>query len=170
MPNCENTETNELGTADSWSGRRSTELLTVMKHSARSLLIVMYAIGVVIVARAAAPVTFDSHTLTEVWSLTDLANGIVSALGNPAGIADRGRHFNATDVVDAKYPMRRFIVGGVSDEYVVVCYEQGGRGYSIQAEAYAHSSHEWTQVNHWQLQSKPAGLGDLIRSLVAAQK
>lgn len=48
----------------------------------------------------------------------------------PAGqkLADRGERFNAADVVDARLPRRRFVFGGMSSPFVLVCYEHGGRG------------------------------------------
>ena len=43
-------------------------------------------------------------------------------------LADRNEPFNATDVVDPTLPRRRFTFGGTSPQFVIVCYEHGGRG------------------------------------------
>ena len=42
-------------------------------------------------------------------------------------LADRGERFNATDVIDAKLPRRRFMFGGTSSRFILVYYEHGGR-------------------------------------------
>jgi hypothetical protein len=44
-------------------------------------------------------------------------------------LADRGEKFRATDVIiDETIPCRRFILGGKSDQFVLICYEHGGYG------------------------------------------
>jgi len=44
-------------------------------------------------------------------------------------LANPGARFNATDVVDPEYPMRRLIVAGHTPTSWFICYENGGRGY-----------------------------------------
>jgi len=41
-------------------------------------------------------------------------------------IADQGEPFNATDVIDPQLPHRRFVFGGQSTQFVLICYEHGG--------------------------------------------
>ena len=78
------------------------------------------------------------------------------------GIADRNERFNVTDVVDTKLPMRRFVVGGSSSSLVLVSYETGGRGYSVEAVAYALHDSQWSETKRWRLNRKPETLVDLL--------
>lgn len=50
--------------------------------------------------------------------------------GSRVLIANPGKRFNATDVVDNTIPNKRLIFAGVSDNKWFVHYEQGGRGHS----------------------------------------
>lgn len=44
-------------------------------------------------------------------------------------LANPAERFNATDVVDSRFPMRRLISAGGTDSSWFVYYEHGGRGY-----------------------------------------
>jgi hypothetical protein len=47
-------------------------------------------------------------------------------------LANPGEHFNSTDVINSKYPMRRLIVAGGSPTSWFICYEHGGYAYHRQ--------------------------------------
>jgi hypothetical protein len=88
-------------------------------------------------ADAAAPVVrWQGHRLREVTSLAALPAAIRQTLraDEPglAGIADRGKPFNATDAIVEPAPMRRFITAGQDGDLWLVALEQGGYGYSVQ--------------------------------------
>jgi hypothetical protein len=125
--------------------------------SAATLAIVL---GLSSLHAASAP---TGASLTEVTTLLAVPAGVLSQLGGPAGIADSGGPFNASDVVDPKRPMRRFIVGGVSSDYVLVAYEQGGRGYSCVAVAFRRSGAGWVESERWLSVEKPNSLADLVQ-------
>lgn len=42
-------------------------------------------------------------------------------------LADQGESFIATDVIGPTLPRRRFVFGGKSARFVLICYEHGGR-------------------------------------------
>jgi hypothetical protein len=111
--------------------------------------------------------SFDVHSLAEVKTLAALPDSILSALGGHGGIADRGAPFNATDALSGPWPMRRFVLGSVSTCCVLVAYEQGGRGYSVQVRGYVHSATGWSEVRHWTLSKPPTGLEDLLKRIEA---
>lgn len=52
-------------------------------------------------------------------------------------LADQGKPFNATDVINAKLPRRRFVFGGKSSQFVLVCYEHGGRSHHYHLAVFA---------------------------------
>ncbi len=46
-------------------------------------------------------------------------------------MADRDQPFEATDAIsDSSLPRRRFVLGGLSKQFVLLLYERGGRGHS----------------------------------------
>jgi hypothetical protein len=108
----------------------------------------------------------DPRSLVEVRTLAALPKDVSSSLGwqkaGVQGIADVREKFNATDVVDKRLPMRRFLVGGASSNSVVVAYEQGGRSRSIHAVAFSLGSSGWSQVGEWTLNENPYTLRGLL--------
>jgi hypothetical protein len=78
----------------------------------------------------AATVACGGLDYAEARSLQDLPPEIQAALGADAlgmdGIADRGGHFNSSDVVDEKVPGRRFAAGGFAPGRAVVFVERAG--------------------------------------------
>ena len=54
------------------------------------------------------------------------------------GVADRGKRFNATDSVDSRLPMRRFIGGGVGETCTVVVIERGGQFFERVLAVHGH--------------------------------
>jgi hypothetical protein len=96
------------------------------------------------------PPGLDTQSLVQVRTIKALPNDVSALLGGQRdganGIADAREQYNRTDVGDPRLPMRRFIVAGVSSNSVLVAYEQGGRGYSIQAKGYVLEPSGWRQV------------------------
>src|ERR1700740_1645057 len=90
---------------------------------------VLVVVATCVTAADTAP-RIDPRSLVEVRTLAALPKDVSSALGwqkaVTQGIADVREKFNATDVVDNRLPMRRFLVGGASSNSVLVAYEQGG--------------------------------------------
>ena len=76
-------------------------------------------------------------TFQEVKSLADVPALIQQELGvsDPglAGVADKGRPFNATDRLDGNLPRRRLLAAGFDGDLWLVALEHGGRGYNVQA-------------------------------------
>ncbi len=118
-------------------------------------------------AVAADPTRVEqARSLAEVRTLDALPKEVNTLLGRdksgPDGIADSGKPFNMTDVVDPHLPMRRFIRGGSSLQFVLVEYERGGRGHSIHVMAFESQRSGWTQVEQWTLTKDPGSLFGLV--------
>ena len=115
----------------------------------------------------------DRRSLVQVRTLDGLPRDVNALLGQgkggPDGIADRGQPFNKTDVVDSRLPMRRFIVGGSSLSAVLVAYEQGGRGSSVQALGFVLEPSGWKQIGQWTLKSTPYTLFGLIELIAPSR-
>ena len=150
-----------------WSSGPSTSPLDAMQRLAPSLAVALLCLSI----NASASDTlspFDARSLREVQTLAALPGSISSTLGWHDGIADRGGRFNSTDVVDPALPMRRFVLGGISACCVLVAYEQGGRGYSVQVRAFVQGNLGWTQVRQWTLWKPPATLEELVKRIGVA--
>ena len=155
------------GAHPAWSSGPSTSPLDAMQRLAPSLAVALLCLSI----NASASDTlspFDARSLREVQTLAALPGSISSTLGWHDGIADRGGRFNSTDVVDPALPMRRFVLGGASACCVLVAYEQGGRGYSVQVRAFVHGNSGWTQVRQWTLWTPPATLQELVKRIGVA--
>jgi len=104
-----------------------------------------------------------------VRTLADLPPTIQAGLevGRPGlfGVADRGRPFNVTDVVDSKLPMRRFLAAGRDGDTWLVALEEGGRGYSVQV--FLFSALEATPKQRWGLLDRPRTLREASSASVA---
>lgn len=118
------------------------------------------------IASAAVPFVIDASRLVEVQSVEQLPLDLKKILGRQKngieGLADRRDEFNRTDVIDTKLPMRRFAIGGAGPGSALVAYEQGGRGYSIHAVAFALGTLGWVEVGEWTLQKTPDTLRGLL--------
>ena len=129
---------------------------TLIGHTGRALA----------VEAASADPSFDTRSLVKVESVDGMPKDVRTALGRQKagidGIADAWKKFNATDVIDSRLPMRRFIVGGASSASALVAYEQGGHSYSIHAVAFYLQDWGWTKVAEWTLNEKPRTFGGLL--------
>lgn len=82
-------------------------------------------------------------------SLRELPPGIQVLLGvglgaHNGGIADRGEAFNKGDVVTpASPPQRRFALGIVNGDTVLVAVERGGHGYAVQTLEFKQAGATW---------------------------
>ena len=115
----------------------------------------------------------DTSSLVEVRSIEGLPTDVKKILGRQKigveGIADKWEKFNTTDVMRDQLPVRRFITGGAGPRSALVAYEQGGRGYSIQAAAFALERSGWLKVGEWTLHENPYTLRGLLQ-LVDSQQ
>lgn len=123
--------------------------------------------------RIPATVEWRGHALQEVRSLAALPTVIQSGLGSDRpgldGIADRGRPFNRTDVVDHNLPMRRFIVAGTEGDTWLIALEHGGRGYRV--EVFLFSALDATPKQKWILSDRrPNTLSAVIQSVESDAK
>lgn len=93
-------------------------------------------------ASSGPAVLWQGHQLREVTSLAALPPSIRQALGadkrGSGGIAEKGRSFNASDVVIVmegveEDPMRRFVTSGHDGDTWLVAFEQGGIVHSVWA-------------------------------------
>ena len=126
-------------------------------------------IGVAVGACESSPgtVTWQNHVFHEVRSTAQLPAGIQSSLGvglpGTDGVADRGRPFNVTDVVDARLPMRRFIVAGNENDTWIVALERGGRAYGI--DVFLYGGPDPALQQHWGLRHRPHSLMEVVQSM-----
>jgi len=84
----------------------------------------------------------------EVTSLKDLPPAVQQQLGvgnDDNAIADRGEPFNSSCVVFDKTPRKRFVLGAVSGDTVVVAVEFGGFALNTQSIAFQRSGSGWIE-------------------------
>ena len=132
---------------------------------------ILVALSVMIAAceseRIPATVEWQGHALREVRTLPDLPPVIQAGLGvgRPGldGVADRGRPFNVTDLVDSNLPMRRFLAAGRDGETWLVALEQGGRGYSV--VVFLFSAPDATPKQKWVLLERPGTLKEVVQQM-----
>lgn len=149
--------------------------LAVRNRPVHRMAIVARAAMVAVMAsgceRTPATVEWRGHVLEEVRSLADVPAVIRSGLGagRPGrdGIADRCESFNATDVVDATRPMRRFLVAGRDRETWLVALEHGGIGYRV--EVFLYSPPAVMPKQEWVLLQFPRTLGDVVKGVSQAE-
>ena len=119
--------------------------------------------------RFPATVEWQGHAFREVRTLSDLSPVIQAGLGvgrsGLDGVADRGRPFNVTDLVDSNLPMRRFLAAGRDGETWLVALEQGGRGYSV--VVFLFSAPDATPKQKWVLLERPTTLKEVGSAGVA---
>jgi hypothetical protein len=116
----------------------------------------------------ASRLEWRGHHLREVGSLAAIPAAIRAGLGSDRpgieGVAERGRPFNVTDVVDDRLPMRRFLTAGSDGETWLVALEHGGRGYRV--EVFLFSTREPAAPEpKWVLPDRPRTLADVIRMI-----
>ncbi|PYR18146.1 MAG: hypothetical protein DMF98_26100 [Acidobacteria bacterium] len=132
---------------------------------------VLMALSVIIAAceseRIPATVEWQGHAFQEVRILADLPPVIQADLGvgRPGldGVADRGRPFSVTDLVDGNLPMRRLLTAGRDGETWLVALEQGGRGYSV--VVFLFSPFEATPKQKWVLLERPRTLREVVQQV-----
>jgi hypothetical protein len=110
-------------------------------------------------------------TLHEVRTLKELPQGVRDGLGTRegmSGIVDRGEDFNASDVMTAKRPSRRFMIAGVDADRAIVAFEQGGIALRIVAMSWSNVGGTWTQKSLVYLHSRPDNLSELLRAVADA--
>lgn len=90
----------------------------------------------------------EAQSWKEVASLKDLPSAVQQQLGvgdEDNAIADRGEPFNGGCVVFDKTPRKRFVLGAVSGDTVVVAVEFGGFALHTQSIAFQRSGSSWIQ-------------------------
>jgi len=113
-------------------------------------------------------VEWQGRVLREVRSLGELPAPVRLGLGvgEPGlnGVADRGKPFNATDVVDDEsLPMRRFLVAGYDGDAWLVAIEHGGRGYHVEVSLFIAQQPRARQK--WVLFDRPDTLVEVVRQI-----
>jgi len=134
-----------------------------LQASVGAMLLVGVAAGAC--DRSPGTVAWHGHVLQEVRSVAQLPPAIRSSLGvdrGPEGVADRGRPFNVTDVVDARLPMRRFLVAGHDVDTWIVAIEHGGRAYRVEVALFTADN---PVPQRWVLNDRPSTLADVVRNL-----
>ncbi len=108
----------------------------------------------------------EGKPLLEIRTLTALPNEVNSLLGYARagmdGIADRDGKFNATDVVDVRLPMHRFVIAGLNPSCVLVAVEQGGFRYTIELLMFAFNNGKWQVVQRRDVGNIPQSLRELV--------
>ena len=83
----------------------------------------------------------------EAQSLRELPAGIQAllgvGLGGNGGIVDQGAPFNRGDVLVDNMPQRRFALGVVNGDTVVVAVERGGIGYIVEVLEFHQAGMVW---------------------------
>jgi hypothetical protein len=83
----------------------------------------------------------------EAQSLRELPAGIQAllgvGLGGHDGIVDQGAPFNRSDVLVDNMPQRRFALGVVNGDTVVVAVERGGIGYRVEVLEFHQAGMVW---------------------------
>jgi hypothetical protein len=124
------------------------------------------SIGVMSCART-PDVEWHGHRFQEVATLEKLPPAIRSALGvdrpGTAGVADRGRPFNETDVTYREIPFRRLVTAGRDGDTWIVAIERGGRAYGMQGMVFELPATEPREVHN--LAGHPKSLGDVLRQM-----
>ena len=112
-------------------------------------------------------IEWEGHFLTEARSLYELPGAIQSALGvgrsGLEGVADKGRKYNVTDVVDSSLPMRRLLAAGGDSAVWIVALERGGRAYSV--EVFEFAPLEPIPKQTWILSNRPKTFEQVLRSI-----
>ncbi len=62
----------------------------------------------------------------------NIKEALLKRMKHDPRIANPGEKFNKTDLINARYPMRRLVVAGKTDSSCFICYEHGGRGYHLE--------------------------------------
>jgi hypothetical protein len=105
-------------------------------------------------------------SLTEMRSLASLPVALRQLLPRQPqgldGIAEPDSPFNATDAVNPKLPMRRFVVAAVGKDCAIVAVEHGGRGYNVEVYEFRLSEIVWHQVGLKYVFGKPVSVSDLV--------
>lgn len=109
----------------------------------------------------------DAAHLIEVRSLGTLPTAIrhllPSATHGLDGIADRGGHFNVTDVVDHDLPMRRFSLAAVATTCAVIAAEYGGVAHGFEITEYRLTAAGWRLKWRRAVFSAPNSVAELLR-------
>lgn len=115
----------------------------------------------------AKTVEWEGHFLKEARSLYEMPGALQSALGvgrsGLEGVADRGRPYNVTDVVDPSLPMRRLLAAGGDSAVWIVALERGGRAYSV--EVFEFAPLEPTPKQTWILNNRPKTFEQVLRNI-----
>lgn len=102
---------------------------------------------------------------TEAASLKDLPAAVQQQLGvgNPDdAIADRGERFNGGCVLVDRTPRKRFLLGAVTGDIVVVGVEFGGIALHAQSIVFRRSGQAWVRAETRHL-SRPVTVQELTR-------
>lgn len=134
----------------------------------RASVVALVLVGAAVGACEPAPgtVEWQGHVLQEVRAVSQLPAALRSSLGvdRPGleGVADRGRPFNITDVVDRRLPMRRFVVAGHEGDTWIVAIEHGGRAYSVEVLLFTAGN---PAPQRWVLNDRPNTLAELVNNI-----
>src|SRR5258708_235783 len=109
----------------------------------------------------------EVRTLVEVRVLKALQSDVSALLVREKigtdGIAAVREGRTTTQVPDPRLPARRFLIAGVSANYLLVAYEEADSGYPARAAAYRRDRAGWTQVGEWPLMRRPYSLNELVQ-------
>jgi hypothetical protein len=147
-------------------GSSDYELAFMTKRVAALVMLGLFA-GACTNESTGAAVEWQGRLLQEVKSLKQMPESLQSSLGvgRPGldGVADRGRPFNQTDVVDQRLPMRRLLVAGRNGDTWLVAVERDGRGYSV--EVFLFGGNTAQPAKTWVLLDRPSTLRDVVRQI-----
>jgi hypothetical protein len=114
-------------------------------------------------------VTWAGHSLQEIRSLDALPPALQTILGTSKqgldGIAEPNGKYNATDFVDGRLPMRRFLVAGLDQEMALVAVEHGGYAWRVEVTQYSLRSQTPAEEKSWTTYASPQSLRELVATL-----
>jgi len=111
------------------------------------------------------PSRFDASAMAEVRTLAAFPTAFRTSLGQ--NWFDTAGTLNAPDI-RSRPPPRRLLVGGLSENVIVVAYEQGGFFSSFAANAYGRVRNAWVQTQEWDLEWDPGDLTSLLQRISEA--
>lgn len=118
------------------------------------------------VSLAASAGAVQAQPFTQADSLKDLPASLQKVLGAGGGdnaIADRGERFNAGCVGEKNVPHKRFLIGAVSADLVVVAIEVGGYAHYSQTLQFRRMGENWIRSETKNAVGFPKSMQELLQ-------
>jgi hypothetical protein len=121
----------------------------------RRILLLALGLALCISVGARDRVLFEKDEIVQTASIKSLPASVQHLLGVGVagldGIADAGETFNVSDLVDDRFPMRRYVAGGFGRTSALVQIEVGGRSHYYQLLVIEQADGDWKIRRRWVL-------------------